>query len=311
MSARAMKFSKYILNIHTNNKTSSLEGILLEEAGAYSLIQPWTSLGDLSLAEHLADLKGKHELPLTVRALELLEKDKKAKSEKFSLVPKLCPASHILLTDVEKISEELKQGVQTFKIKIGDDLEKDLEFLKSVETKMTLGAFRLRLDANLKFSAKTADSFFSQLSEKLLCTIDFVEDPIKGTEEEWLRLSERFDLRLAHDFAPNSFRDVSQIWVLKPSRENPWPWVEKAAHDMRRVVVTTALDHPLGHLIAASEAQQIALQHPLLIDDCGLLSFENLEIQHPFKRKGAMLDCSQLKGMGWGFDFTSIKWESL
>lgn len=306
-----MKISKYTLNFKTSNKTQAIEGVLIEEGGAYSLLQPWTSLGDASLAEHLADLKTKRVLPLSVRALEFLEQDRKAKGESRSLVPSETPSSHVLLADLEKISEELKEGVQTFKIKIGDDLDRDLNTMKSIEAKMSLGAFRLRLDANLKLSAKTADAFFSKLSEKLLCAIDFVEDPIKGTEHEWLSLSERFDLRLAHDFAPDSFREVSQVWVLKPSRENPWPWVEKAAYDMRRIVVTTALDHPLGHLIAAAEAQQIALQHPLLIDDCGLLSYENLDIPHPFKRKGATLDCSQLKGAGWGFDLSSLRWETL
>jgi len=305
-----MKISKYSLNVNSNNKTQKLEGVLLEESGAYSLLQPWTSLGDASLNAHLEDLKGKRELPLTVRALELLEQDRKAKIEKRSLVPTETPPSHILLTDVEKISNEIAQGVQSFKVKIGDDLEKDLGFLKAIEGKMSLGAFRLRLDANLKLDVKSANAFFSKLSEKLLCAIDFVEDPIKGSEQEWLKLSERFDIRLAHDFAPASFRDVSQVWILKPSRENPWPWVEKAAYDMRRIVVTTALDHPLGHLIAAAEAQAIAIQHPLLIDDCGLLSFENLNVQHPFKRKGASLDCSQLKGAGWGFDLSSLSWES-
>lgn len=302
-----MKISPYSLKFNAQ----SLEGILIEEEEAYSLLQPWPHLGDPSLQQHIEDLKTKRALPLTQRALEILAQDKRAKRERRSLVPTRVPPSHVLLLNLDSLENELILGVKTFKIKIGNYFEKDLEFLKKIEDKMSLGAFRLRLDANLKLSPKEADDFFSKLNDKLLCAIDFVEDPICGEVEDWQRFSERYNLRLAHDFAPAHFRDVADIWVLKPSRENPWPWVEKAAHDMRRIVVTTALDHPLGHVVAAAEAAQISEQHPLLIDECGLLSFETLQVETPLLRKGAELDCSQLKEFGFGMDLSRLAWKEL
>ncbi|MEZ4815790.1 MAG: enolase C-terminal domain-like protein [Bdellovibrionota bacterium] len=304
-----MNISRYSFSF----KGQTIEGALLEEGGAYSLIQPWVSLGDPSLSLHLEDLKGKRSLPLTQRALEIMAMDKKAKDQKYTLIPQSVPASHVLVGDEFLIEAELLMGVRTFKIKIGDDLEKELSLLNEIESKMNLGAFHLRLDANMKFSLESAKRFFSQLSEKLLCAIEFVEDPLRGTEGEWRDFADNFNLKIAHDFAPAEFREVADVWVLKPSRQNPWPWVEKAAHDLRRIVITTALDHPLGQVIAAYEASKILERDPLLIDDCGLLSQKQVGIESPLKRNGAYLDCSDLNGYGFalGSMLSKLKWEDL
>lgn len=304
-----MKISRYTLQF----AQQKLEGMLLEEEGAYSLIQPWPLLGDASFADYLIDLKSDRTLPLTKRALEILRDEKKAKAEKRSLLPNTIPASHLLIETAEFLEDDLKSGIKSFKIKIGRNLEEEMTLLRALESKMDLGAFKLRLDANLKLSAEEADAIFSRFSEKLLCAIDFVEDPINGRPEDWLKFSERFNLRLAHDLAPEAFRNAAEVWVLKPTRENPWPLVDRAAHDLRRIVITSALDHPLGHVIAAAEAAQIAEAHPLLIDECGLISFGALETSVPFTRKGAHLDLSSLSGPGYGMDaeMKKLSWEEI
>lgn len=288
-----MKIAPYELSFQGN----SLKGILLEEEGAYSLLQPWPELGDNPLEDYWHDLKTEKKLPLTQRALELLDLEKTAKSQKVLLKAKELPLSHSQL----QVGDALKES-PVLKLKIGRNLESEMAYLQKLEE--TRNPFRLRLDANLKFNREEAFQFFSRLSEKTLCRIDFVEDPIRGTEKDWEALSKNFDLRVAHDFAPESFREVSAVWILKPSRINPWSFVERAAHEMIRIVVTNALDHPLGHLVTAWESSRILELHPLLIDTCAL----NSEIVPNIEKLLATQS-----GFGFGMDSTlkGLEWELL
>ncbi len=316
-----IRYARYGFELKLKNNFQRLEGVLLESNGAYSLLQPWPTLGDQSLQDHLEDLKGERALSLTRRALQLLEIEASAKEAGLSLVPTNCPPSHLLLdvtkSSLQQIPLELKAGVSVFKIKIGDNPEEELRFLKEIEFLLSDHAFNIRLDANMKFDAPSAASFFSRLTDKLLCAVEFVEDPIFGSEEEWVGFSSHFDLKIAHDFAPIAFQEVSDVWILKPSREDPWAKVEAAAKQLKRIVVTSALDHPLGHVVAAWEAARIVEEHPLLIDQCGLISFESQTGELPFNRKGAYLDFSNLETKGFGLDSILRKnipdhvWETL
>ena len=200
-----------------------------------------------------------------------------------------------------KVGDDLNDS-PVFKLKIGRDVESEIAYLQKLEK--TDKAFRLRLDANLKLSREEAFRFFSRLSEKTLCRLDFVEDPIKGTEKDWEAFSSHFDLRIAHDFAPEYFRDSAAVWILKPTRVNPWPLVERATHEMKRIVVTNSLDHPLGHLVSAWEASRILVMHPLLIDTCALNSEIVPQIENLL---------NSISGYGFGMDavLKGLDWKAL
>jgi O-succinylbenzoate synthase len=265
-------------------------GVLLEQAGAYSLLHPWPTLGDETLEVYLSDLKAGAKLSLTKRALQILEIDRRAKANNELLTPTACPPSHHLLT----LGEVPPENFSTLKLKIGKTPEEELRYIDLLNKHKY--PFKLRLDCNQRFQKDAAMKFFSKLSEDILCRIDFVEDPMVGSEKDWEEFSKKFDLRIAHDFAPDSHRAVADVWILKPSRQDPWPLVERATHEMKRVVVTTALDHQLGVLVAAWEASRIAKLHPLLIDTCGL---------------GAKMPSQSGVGFGLDKDLGNLHWEEL
>lgn len=308
-----MKYFCYSYSLNTLRGKEEVRGLLLQEDKSYALVHPWTYLGDASLEDHLNDLKTKRALPLTLRALDLLETEKRAKKSGFSLVPTQVPSSYIQIASCDNLPQLLDEGFEFFKIKIAANLEKEKEFLDQLSTFLSYKPFKIRIDCNQLLSPKEARDFFASLSDNLLCAIDYVEDPISGTPEDWANFSKAFDLRVAHDFAPEAHREVSDVWVLKPSRYNPWPLVERAAHDLRRIVVSNAFDHPLGQVVAAVEAAKIAEKHPLLVDACALLGFENFPTSIPLKRVGPYLDLANFKGPGFGMDsyLENLDWVDL
>jgi hypothetical protein len=79
-------------------------------------------------------------------------------------------------------------------------------------------------------------------------------------------------------------------------------------------VITSSLDHPLGVAAAAWSAGLALRSHPLLLESCGLLSFDVYEADAFSRRLGSRK--SRLvppAGRGFGFDeeLEALPWKRL
>lgn len=311
-----MKVSFYTLKINHQ----LIEGALIFDEQGYAVVQPWTSLGDPSLSFLLKDLHTQKKTSLVQRALELLKIDGDARSKGKSLLPAKSSPSHLYLdlrsdSLLLKFQTALEEGIELFKFKIGIDIVKELLALKTIQRDFLNSKFKIRLDANQRFlSFKEASSFLQNFEKSLLERIDFLEDPFRGSPDEWSNLKENFHLRLAHDFADESFRDLCDFWILKPTRNNPQTLMDLAIQKNKKVVFTTALDHELGQLVCLSVADEFQKKYPSIVQEGGFLSFSEVEgLGACLSRKKNLLDFEDLRGPGFGCEklFLNRKWTDL
>jgi hypothetical protein len=311
-----LKYSPY--EIKVNGQV--VEGALLTDGIGYSVLHPWTSLGDSSLSSLLRDLSADKKNPLVQRSLELLSLDAQARANDESLLPIQSPASHLFLDlrdalVFSKLKFALNEGIQFFKFKIGFDVDQEIAAFKKIQKEFALEKFKIRLDSNQRFkSSAPLFQLLDTFEDSFKSRIDFIEDPFAGIPEEWLYFKEKSSFRIAHDFASEEFRDLCDVWILKPTRNNPWPLVELALQKNKKLVFTSALDHELGQLAALSIADEVQKKYPLLVEDGGFLSFSELEgAGTHFLRKGNRLDFESLRGLGFGCEslLSALSWQDL
>lgn len=260
-------------------------GALLKVGEGYADLHPWPELGDLPLAEQLASLRQSKSTPLTRNALEFARADAAARSRQVSLFQDLPPPplSHALWNgDVAELSKLADEGFEILKVKISPANVASLKVLKDFPQ------FRIRLDANNSFAG--ASDFLNVLAQ-FSGNLQFVEDPFTFSIPEWRKVSED-KVALALDrkveLAPQAvvempLPDVTlppvpfEYLILKPAVDNVPAWIEVAHQNILRVVVTTYLGHPLGSVQSAWVAARLCQEHPLLVDEGGLLSHRHYE----------------------------------
>jgi L-alanine-DL-glutamate epimerase-like enolase superfamily enzyme len=209
------------------------------------------------------------------------------------------PQSHKLVLNQKPLWDEWReQGFTHVKLK-GDQ-----HFFEAVQE-----GFKVRVDWNARLTAQDFSKWLSSLSAAQLESLDFVEDPTVNPLE-WNQFETR--VRCAADWLP--WTEGVDVQVLKPSRENPAKKISKATLSLTRLVVTHAMDHPIGRAIALYEAAQIFQKHPLVLDVCGLLSqgiYEQSPWEDQLKEVGPQ--SVALEGTGWGFDelLNRLEWKRL
>ncbi len=307
-----MKIAPYFLKINQKQ----IKGALLSDGRGFAVLQPWESLGDPSLDFLIKDLVLEKNNFLVRRALELLKIDGEARSKNISLLPIQSPPSHLYLDLRDesfflKFQEALRDGILLFKFKVGIDHLQEIQNLKKIHNEFSASKFKIRLDANLRFSSLKDFEKFLKNFESILERIDFIEDPFLGNPFEWILLKDKFNLRLAHDFADESFRELCDVWILKPTRNDPAYLFNLALKKNKKVVFTTALDHELGQLASLSIAHDFQKQHPSFVEDGGFLSFSEVQGLSSFlRRQNNVLDFEDLRGSGFGCEklFLNLKW---
>jgi len=307
------------------------EGALLRaDFGAfgrgYADVHPWVELGDASLADELEALRKGRSLPLGARALTLAFSDAQARIRGVSLFRDLdIPESHYSFPwgglNAEALAEVLLgRDFQRVKIKVGRDLGREVPFLADLARLLQGSRVKFRLDANGIFDEFRLETVLRELGEEFLDRVDYWEDPIPFESEVWERFSGDFEQHFALDrplgklLARSADLRGADVLVLKPSCYDPSPWVERAHGDLKRLVFTSSLDHPLGVVAAAWEAARAWAAHPLLVDAAGLLSFEAYEpdaFSVALRTEGSRLIAPQ--GTGFGFDrqLEALAWRDL
>jgi O-succinylbenzoate synthase len=312
-------------NFQTKAKVGAYSGALLCVDGGYACIHPWEQYGDLPLDKQLEALKNNVSTPLLEKALFFAAEDKKAREKNESLFAGALaiPPSHALITDLNSLQGDLHNLLREFvednfnKIKIKIGARDIVDQIKNLE-KLCWAAegknLKFRLDFNGNLKPESFEEILSRCSSDLLNRIDFIEDPFVYDSKVWMNLQEKYQIRLALDWYETKSEDGFEVYVVKPARQNVESFCQMAADQMKRVVLTGYMDHPVGQFFAAWEAALAFRKHPLLIDDCGLTThflFEKSEFTEQIKSNGAEL--LPVEGTGIGFDdsLKKLDWKKL
>ncbi len=106
---------------------------------------------------------------------------------------------------VNKIKEFIKLGIDTVKLKIGDDFNNDLNCINSI---LNLNNnVKLRLDVNGKWNLRKAKTNFAKLPNS---RIEFIEQPVKNLEG-LNKLAGLTKIKIAPDESVKNFKTAMQI----------------------------------------------------------------------------------------------------
>ena len=313
-----LEFHRYTLwaKAAPNAATSRREfpgALIRTEEGGHGCIHPWPELGDATLEEELAALAAGRALPLALRALSCAMIDGRGRAEGRSLFAGLeIPASHYLWRgelDLDSQAELVKSGdFPALKLKLGPDLAESLGLVRMVAEAM--GGLPFRLDFNATLTAEEADRFFEELGRELRLRIEFVEDPCPFDSATWSQLGADWGVSLAldHGFRPDTWNTGVALGILKPTRD------DASLPSQVPVVVTSAMDHPIGQHWAAWWATGIAHRTPERFHGAGLLTHEHFEGEPCLdlvRSEGARLLSPGGTGLGFDEYLADLDWEEL
>ena len=233
-------------------------GAWLSDGRGYGWLGPWESLGEKSVEFHLSEYQAGRTTRLFKRALEMM-----------SWTPKQVtrPESAHLVTTESSLSQSAAQVV---KLKVSP--QDSVDVINSWFERAPPGTL-LRLDANNQFATPQEFlKFWSGLSTHLQEAVEFVEEAVPYSPEAWAALAKQ-GLRLALD------RDLDRYvagdesvthFVVKPLVHDLKFWSERAAVEMKRVVVSHNMDPDLAFDYSVDLYWQLVKIHPLLLDTPGL-----------------------------------------
>lgn len=294
-----------------NGRTASrnLAGVLLRFHSGFGCLQPWPEFGDATLDQHLRWLEEGRSSPLIRRALDCCRIDGDARVQGRSLFSGLTiPPSHAFaatLPSPEQCRRWAADGFLAVKLKVPAERETWTEdFVALVENLADLGLL-FRLDCNALPAAAEIHRWIMALPPEVQERIEFIEDPCPFIAREWHALRELTRIPLALDWCAESDPDPSayDIRVCKPSRE-------QVSSSPSQLVITTAMDHPIGQFFAAYEAAR----HFDEVNVCGLLSHQLFRPDAFLERvasNGPLLSAPE--GCGLGFDdlLEALPWKQV
>lgn len=282
----------------------SFEGALIRMGSGFGCIHPWPELGDPPLETCLADLHGPRLRAIVRRAVRCTIYDGAARENEESLFDEhTVPRSHATLRGIDPKEAEgaVAAGFTIAKVKIGRNLERETAELRRLH--QAFPQLRLRVDFNESCDAGQVRSWVAELSDSLRGAIDFLEDPCPFSEVAWKNLRQETGMRLAVDREAGPNRVRAQVQVIKPALDEPFLIGEAAAQNGQQVVVTSAMDHPLGQAFAAWEAARLELMFPGLVGICGLQTHHLFSADSFADALGGWAPDFQVPdGTGLGFD---------
>jgi o-succinylbenzoate synthase len=291
-------------------------GALLRVGRGYADLHPWPELGDARLEAHLDSIRDGLPSPLAARSLRCAEVDGEARGADYSMFRELTiPPSHFPLGPIDRVIDLpilSAAGYDRLKIKLGADPRVDsTRLLERAEAILALD-FRLRLDFNSSYGLAEMDEFLGALTPAILSRIEFLEDPTPADSGLWRRLRSRWEIPIAAD-REKPAADSWDVAVIKPAWEGD-SVIEAAIAAKKPIVVTSAMDHPLGQMWAAWNAATLWRDHPQAVLPCGLLSHDTYEtngFSEVIRVEGSRL--LPVGGTGLGFDeqLENLDWSPL
>lgn len=285
----------------------------------YADIFPWTEYGDAPIDEQIKALARGKISTLVEQAIWLAKKDadlRKNRKNAFLGAPKI--KNHFLVGDFTKFSDaNMKEartaGYSTLKVKVGRAIEEEAKFC--IRT-LKQNPVTIRLDFNGKTSFSEFERFFSFLSPAEKAKIEFAEDPVPWNLEAWTECAKIVPIALdlegeKIDFEKFTSKPPFSVVIIKPARQD----IEKTLKAINRfalkMVVTSALDHPIGVAHACLQAAELKKFYPNTLLDCGCLSlrlYKPNEFSNRVQTTGPFL--KEIPGTGIGFNelLEKIEW---
>lgn len=301
------------------------EGALLRiewpnEKIGYADLHPWPELGDPELKEHLLGLSSGKISTLAEQSLWLAKQDAILRAEKKNALDGGGRVkSHYTVTDISKITDTNLQEIKssafgTIKLKMGTDLQREIDFIHRGILKQ---GFIFRLDFNAKAKPKDIEKLHGLLPEGIRQKIEFIEDPIPYDHKAWTELAKFFPLAVDIQLEKVDWKQRNLPFgtiVLKPSRQDVEKTVQLAIQNKCKLVVTSALDHPVGVVHATRIANDLKLKYPEMVLESGCATtrlYKPSNFSMKMLWQGPFL--MQVFGKGVGFDdlLTTIPWEPL
>lgn len=279
---------------HALNRRSpqtSVEGFLIHSAGGYGCVQAWPMFGHATLDEHWQALEQRVSLPLMERALLCARLDGEARAAgKSWWTQGSVPSSHATITDLDDHALPLSDGGFTHaKLKAAV-----AEMDSLIAWADRYPQCRLRLDFNEMPSADEMDQWLVQLPQRVRGRIDWIEDPFPFDETQWSAWAKHSGIGLAVDRAfSGATANAAGKMIWKPAWQELPPVVK-----VESVVVTSAMDHPVGQAWAAYCAAQAGVTNV-----CGLRTDHLFAPDAFLERMGHWCAAwPTLSGTGMGFD---------
>ena len=288
----------------------------------YADIFPWPELGDADIETQITALsKGKvsalveQSIWLAKRDADLRVKGKNA----FAGAAKV--KNHYLISDLSKFTDNtmgnLRQaGFTTLKIKVGRDIEEEVAF---VQRSLRQNPITIRLDFNARTNFQDYERFMTQLSQAERARIEYSEDPFPWDPEAWKEASVFAPVAMDNEYEKVNWDKLKgpppfKVMVIKPARQDLDKTLKIVNKYAMRMVVTSAMDHPVGVAHACHVAAELKKFYPNTLLDCGCLTLKVYRPNEFFSRvqtNGPYL--TGINGTGIGFDdlLTKVPWEPL
>lgn len=278
----------------------------------YADCHPWPELGDLPLKQQLERLACQQLTPITYCAVEFAKIDAEFRFERKEIFkPNYPPYSHLLISNIlecsqSSLQEAIKKGFTHIKVKMGRQIEKEIECLHALFLELPL---KLRLDFNETLSAEGFHGFLKGM-DLLKEHVDFIEDPFPFHPQEWKEVQQQGWALACDRQAPLASQqpESARILIIKPAVLPFNSWQEWKS---QRCIVTSYLGHPLGQIAAAVVAAQV---DPDGLSVHGLLSHYAYKLT-PFSRelnwKGPQFKFSAENSFVFDHELQKLDWIDL
>jgi o-succinylbenzoate synthase len=321
MNFKKIAYSEYEL-VPKNNSMPIRAGALLrfefDHGFGYADCHPWTQFGDKALSEQLKAISKGEFTRLTSRSIEFAKLDYEARIKKDNLLASLdIPRSHFLITNLDSVNDmQLNdlwtEGFRELKIKVGKDPKEEPQKLNTLFASGK--PWSLRFDFNSSLNIDQLREWQAKLDLEIYAKIEYIEDPINGTAEEWFELQDELGVTFARDLSEVKNNEAHYfVRVVKPAVQDLLETIKEEPESVE-LVVTTYMDHPIGQACAAYAA---GLLHKQMADRCLLPGLMHHHVYQPNSFSELLVSRGPLfkpvDGTGFGFDtlLERLTWKPL
>ena len=298
-----------------NPKTARREfpGALIRCDGGVGCLHPWPEFGDDPLEAQLDALRAGQPGRLARIALRCAAADAEARAAGRSLFAGLTiPDSHWLWCAEREFDPQIAEASEYAATKV-KALPDRAEFAALLDRIAQGSELRLRLDFNATLTAEEFRAFAGDLGDLARSRIECIEDPVPYDPAIWGELQEETGLPFALDQWFGEANGGFRMAVVKPSRDAETDWNAGGLQDIP-LIMTSAMDHPIGQMFAAWESAKAARRELGRIRECGLLTHRWFE-PDPFieatRSQGPKLLPAEGTGLGYDALLEDLPWEPL
>lgn len=282
---------------------------------------PWPELGDADLEAQLWSLGQGKITPLMEQTMWLARRDAEWRAAGKSPYKGLTKVkNHYLIADYKKVTdEEIYQakaaGFTTFKVKFGKNVEDEARWLDKF---IKVFSVMVRVDFNGKINFPLLERFASILSVSAKARVEFVEDPFAWNLELWTEAARLLPLAADAILGDLDFHRLEKTpfgtVIVKPARQDVAKMTSLVDRFGLKMVVTSALDHPVGEMHAVIVAGELKKKYPNRLLDCGCYPsrvYKLIDFGASIVKRGPFVE--EVPGLGVGFDelFENTRWKSV